>query len=127
MWDAGIPIYEFKRIRNESYCNAHAFPLEWEGLSFLAANALSTNSQLFDAKFNHVEYDAVLVFGFTNGGWSIGMFTDKQDVDVGAIAKKYGGGGHVGAAGFQCPDGLPFELPKKEVDDGQNKQQERTT
>jgi nanoRNase/pAp phosphatase (c-di-AMP/oligoRNAs hydrolase) len=31
-------------------------------------------------------------------------------VDCGAIAKSYGGGGHVKAAGFSCKD-LPFLNP----------------
>jgi nanoRNase/pAp phosphatase (c-di-AMP/oligoRNAs hydrolase) len=41
------------------------------------------------------------------------MYTDKPNIDVGAIAKRYGGGGHVGASGFQCVSELPFNLPKK--------------
>jgi nanoRNase/pAp phosphatase (c-di-AMP/oligoRNAs hydrolase) len=55
----------------------------------------------------------MLVFGFTNGNWTVSMYTDKPDINVGLIAKKYGGGGHVGASGFQCIGELPFELPTK--------------
>jgi nanoRNase/pAp phosphatase (c-di-AMP/oligoRNAs hydrolase) len=37
------------------------------------------------------------------------MYTDKEGVHVGNIAKKYGGGGHPGAAGFICKE-LPFNI-----------------
>jgi nanoRNase/pAp phosphatase (c-di-AMP/oligoRNAs hydrolase) len=41
------------------------------------------------------------------------MYTERKDVDLSLIAKKYGGGGHAGACGFQCAE-LPFRLPVKE-------------
>ncbi len=40
--------------------------------------------------------------------WNVSLYSTKPDVDCGAIAKSFGGGGHKGAAGFQC-DELPFE------------------
>lgn len=105
-------ISKYKDITNTAYCNSHAFDLEWEGLRFLAANALNTNSQLFDSRFNHIDYDAVLTFGYTNGQYSFSMYTDKPGIDVSVVAKKYGGGGHAGACGFQKRD-IPFRLPIK--------------
>jgi len=104
--------YDYQTQLNESYCKSHSFDLYFENHRFLAANAMNINSQLFDSKFNHRDYDAVLTFGFTNGKWTISMYTDKKNVDVGSIAKKYGGGGHMGASGFQQSI-LPFELPFK--------------
>jgi len=94
-----------------SYVNSHSFSMSWEGYNFLVCNALNVNSKLFDIKFDKTKYDAVMAFGYTNKKWSISMYTDKSGIDVGSLAKKYGGGGHTGAAGMQCPDGLPFELP----------------
>lgn len=40
--------------------------------------------------------------------WNVGFYSTKEDVDCGAIAQSFGGGGHKGAAGCQCKD-LPFE------------------
>ena len=40
--------------------------------------------------------------------WNVSLYSTKTDVDCGAIAKSFGGGGHKGAAGFQCAE-LPFE------------------
>jgi hypothetical protein len=110
---AGQTCYNYQKEMNSNFCRSHSFDVEWEGLRFLAANALNVSSQLFDAKWNHEDYDAMLVFGFTNGNWSVSMYTDKPNINVGAIAKRHNGGGHVGASGFQCIGELPFNLPTK--------------
>lgn len=39
--------------------------------------------------------------------WNVSLYSTKPDIDCGAIAKSFGGGGHKGAAGFRCKD-LPF-------------------
>ncbi len=103
---------EYQTMLNKNYCNSHTFNLTWENHRFLVANSLNNNSQLFESKFNHHDYDAVMTFGFTNGKWSMSMYTDKPNIDVSVIAKKYGGGGHRGACGFQSTI-LPFNLPYK--------------
>ena len=41
--------------------------------------------------------------------WSISLYTTRKDIDVGAVARNQGGGGHKGAAGFQLKQ-LPPEL-----------------
>lgn len=94
-------------------CNSHSFELDWEGYRFVVCNALGVNSKLFDSKFDEHKHDAMMCFGYTNRNWSVSMYTNKAGVDVGALAKRYGGGGHCGASGFQCTDGLPFELKMK--------------
>lgn len=112
--DRGRVCNTYKMQNYEKYCNSHSFYLEWEGLRFLAVNALNVNSTLFDTKFNHNDYDAMLCFGYTNKNWSVSMYTDKPGIDVGAIAKRYGGGGHIGACGFQVyGKDLPFEMQWK--------------
>ena len=37
----------------------------------------------------------------------VSLYSTREDVDCGAIAKSLGGGGHKGAAGFIC-DELPW-------------------
>jgi hypothetical protein len=113
MLSKGRTCFEYQKQLHGNYCRSHSFDVEFEGLRFIAANALNVSSQLFDTKWNHEEYDAMLVFGHTNGNWTVSMYTDKPDINVGLIAKKYGGGGHVGASGFQCIGELPFNLPTK--------------
>jgi len=58
----------------------------------------------------HIEpYDLMITFcRRSDKKWNVSLYSTKADIDCGAIAKSFGGGGHKGAAGFQCED-LPFE------------------
>jgi len=96
------------KIRAKSLC----FETELDGLKVLAANQGLINSQLFDSLWDPAKYDAMLTFNWRNGQWTISLYSTKDTIDVGSIAKCHGGGGHKGAAGFQCRD-LPFALPRK--------------
>lgn len=110
--ERGRTCLEYQSKRNETYCKSHSFDLVWEGYRFLVLNVLNTNSRVFDARWNHDDYDAMMVFGYTNRNWSFSMYTDKPGIDVGTLARKMGGGGHTGASGFQCTT-FPFELEMK--------------
>jgi len=97
---------------NYNNCKSHSFELDWKGYRFLAINALGSNSKIFDSKFDPSKHDAMLCFGYTNKNYSVSMYSTKNGVDVGSIAKSLGGGGHKNASGFQCLE-LPFELEWK--------------
>lgn len=105
----GRIIVEYQTQQNKKYAEACAFPLNFKGLRFIAANALLTNSKLFDPVWDGEKHDAMLVFGWVKNKWKVSMYTSKPGIDVGQVAKEMGGGGHAGAAGFQCEE-LPFDL-----------------
>ena len=44
-----------------------------------------------------------------NHKWDVSLYTGKENIHVGEIARLYGGGGHRGAAGF-IVDILPFTI-----------------
>lgn len=50
------------------------------------------------ASINTDEYDLLIGFSFDGYRWSYSLRSEK--VDCSQIAKKFGGGGHRGAAGF---------------------------
>lgn len=55
-------------------------------------------------------YDLVITFVRRKDRmWNVSLYSTKLDIDCGAIGKGFGGGGHRGAAGFQCKE-LPFEI-----------------
>ena len=68
--------------------------------------ALNLGSSSADA-FGDLEdaYDIVISFSYNGKEFIITMYSNS--IDVSKIAKKYGGGGHVGAAGFSAKT-LPF-------------------
>ena len=55
--------------------------------------------------------DVPLCIAYSHDGrkFSVSLYSELKDVDCATIAKKYGGGGHRGAAGFTCEE-LPFKL-----------------
>jgi len=105
----GTIILQYQATENKKRCSACAFETELDGLKCIALNQMLTNSQIFDSVWDAEKYDAMLTFGFRKGSWTVSLYSDKDDVDVSVIAKNRGGGGHKGAAGFQCQD-LPFKL-----------------
>ena len=104
----------FAREReNASIIADFGFDVCFEGLRFLACNAPRCNSLLFAAELIPA-HDGCLAFRFDGkaGHWTVSLYgvPSKPEIDLSAIAKKYGGGGHKQACGFQCRE-LPFELP----------------
>lgn len=87
-----------------SLVESWSFFVEFEGFKAIACNAGSVSSQLFDSVTE--DYDIMMPFVFDGKQWTVSLYT-KKDIDVSEIAKKYGGGGHKKAAGFQC-ERLPF-------------------
>jgi len=81
------------------------FDVRFEGLTFLACNSheLDIRSQLFDAGVKS-HHDGLMGFTMGRNDWRVSIYNSPgKDNDMGAIAKKHGGGGHRGAAGFRCP------------------------
>lgn len=93
-----------------------AFRCQLSGL-----NAVALNRGCGSETFGFVRKDwmdsAQLLISFvrTRWFWKFTLFRGPagQDVDCSAIAKQYGGGGHPGAAGFQCQE-LPFVIKEEE-------------
>ena len=122
--EQGKTILHYLKQDNEKYISACGFDTELDGLRCIAVNKMLTNSQIFDSVWDEEKYDAMLTFGFRKGKWkydamltfgfrkgkwTVSLYSTKNDIDVSVIAKNRGGGGHKGAAGFQCEE-LPFAL-----------------
>lgn len=105
----GMTVLEYIRQDNAKYAQSCSFETQFEGLRCIVMNKMLTNSQLFDTVWDREKYQAMMTFGFRHGKWTFSMYSDREDVDVSEVCKRYGGGGHKGAAGFQC-DSIPFAL-----------------
>lgn len=90
-------------------------PIHKEFFRGVCINRGMTNSKVFDSVYNPEKHHLMITFcrlpphKQTKGGWTVSLYSTREDVDCGAIAKTFGGGGHKGAAGFQC-DNLPFNI-----------------
>jgi len=86
------------------YADSYGFETEYEGYRCFAMGLYMFGSEAFGDRMD--KYDICLSFVFDGKRWTVGLYS--KTIDVSQIAKKNGGGGHTGAAGFVCDD-LPFK------------------
>jgi hypothetical protein len=101
-------VEKFKSHYAAAYMRRWSFPATLQGHSILAVNAAMVDSTFFGP-----DPDAEILAPFVWDGkaWTVSLYS--QTVDVGRIAESFEwngktGGGHKGAAGFQCAE-LPFD------------------
>ena len=90
---------------------ALGFLVTFEGLKFLALNSSKKGSLQFAARdIPATGHDALLKFNWTGSTWDFSLYHAKHrtDLDLSAIAVKYGGGGHRGACGFRMQNISPI-------------------
>lgn len=96
--------------RNDAGMMKRGFLVKFEGLTFLALTTARCNSLTFASKdIPETGHDALMGFYFTGDEWGVSLYhaNHRKDLDLSAIAVKYGGGGHRGACGFRAKS-LPF-------------------
>lgn len=74
--------------------------VDFEGYKALACNGPGLYSMAFDSVYDTDKHDIMMPYKFDGDQWCFSLYSDK-DIDVGQLAKKYGGGGHKSAAGFK--------------------------
>jgi hypothetical protein len=86
-----------------------AFPLDWQGLRWVAINAAGLASDAYELAEG--DYDAGLSFCWSpkKKKWKVSMRALRPGLDLSGIATANGGGGHKAACGFECAT-LPFAL-----------------
>ena len=107
----GKILLEYKNKITESIAE-FAYEVEFEGMKILAVN----NSRVFRSQIGHLlakrKPPMGIIWQEEKDGISISLRSDGS-IDVSEIAKKYGGGGHAGAAGFLLKPDTP--LPWKRI------------
>lgn len=106
--NAGTAVEYAQKRQDEFIAKNRSFDVEWEGLKFMAINAVRCNSLTFEAA-TRPDHDALMGFFWNGKEWSVSLYhaPHRKDLDLSAIAVKYGGGGHRGACGFRATS-LPF-------------------
>ena len=70
------------------------------GYKFICINKERFNPINFGINYHEDGYDGVACFHYANGKWNFSLYNENGLVNCSEIAKRYGGGGHKGAAGF---------------------------
>ena len=96
--DAGKAILNYVKIQNKKDVEG-AFERLIDGHRAICMNTVNFNSMAFEDIWDSRKYDIMVPFRFNGDKWAFSFYTDKPDVDCSKIAKKFGGGGHMKAAG----------------------------
>lgn len=106
--DIGDVILQWEAKQQARTVRSSWFPVEFSGKRWMAVNAGGISSKFWDSVWDAEQFDGMLGFCWRpQGCWTVSLYSPK--IDCGQIAKDNGGGGHAGAAGFQCVN-LPFGL-----------------
>ncbi|MBW7995327.1 MAG: hypothetical protein FVQ81_01900 [Candidatus Glassbacteria bacterium] len=103
----GETILQYQGQQNSELVDLCAFEGSFEGLPALVVNRAKANSQVFESKYDPANYKLMIAFYCrSDHKWVVSLYSTHKDVHCGEICKRYGGGGHKGAAGFVA-DKLP--------------------
>ena len=97
----GNAIVNYQESVNESLCKKSAFETEFEGYRAICLNAGMISNETFKSVYDETKHDIMVGFQFDGNTWTFSLRATKAEVNCSEIAKKHGGGGHKGAAGFQ--------------------------
>lgn len=112
--ETGCIVKAYQEAGYKAVCEMAAFDLQWEGLTWTCINGPYKGSGVHASRFDMSKYDAMMGFYWNGNLWRFSLSTQKPDVDVSIIAKRHGGGGHKGAAGFEMKF-LPFKLEGERI------------
>ena len=94
----------------DKYCSkladTYGYEVDFEGHTVFVMNVAGFGSPMFGDRFK--KYPFCISYIDNGSCYTVNMYANcKDNVDVSEIAKRHGGGGHKGAAGFTCGT-LPF-------------------
>lgn len=110
----GETVLAFQAQQASNSIRGFAYPVTFEKQKALVCNFAQGGSTFFKSAEG---FDMGIATVFDGTVWSVSLYSLKgKDLDVSKIAKKHGGGGHPGAAGFTC-DELPFKAKAAKAGD----------
>jgi oligoribonuclease NrnB/cAMP/cGMP phosphodiesterase (DHH superfamily) len=96
----GMTILKYECLQNTRTAKSAAYDCMFDGMLCCAVNARG-NSLLLDS-FARPEHKMRILWTFDRNKWRVHLYDNGHaDVHCGEIAKRFGGGGHKGAAGFE--------------------------
>jgi hypothetical protein len=106
----GSIIQRYTDTINAQISTERGFDLQWEGFYWRCLNTARCNSMTFTAALRP-EHDGCLAYHWNGKHWKFSLYgvPHKPTLNLSVVSKKYGGGGHAQASGFQLSM-LPQEL-----------------
>lgn len=95
--EKGKLVEAFRDNQGADLCKSWAFEYGFQGYNCLAMVTGLKGSEVFGKNID--KYDICIAMAYNGEKWVNSLYS--KTIDVGEIAKRLGGGGHFGAAGFQ--------------------------
>jgi oligoribonuclease NrnB/cAMP/cGMP phosphodiesterase (DHH superfamily) len=109
MIDEGHIIFNYEKIKAiDAY--KQGFPVTFNGKKFIIMNGDRMNVTNYGIDYHKDGYDGSGCFWYDGKIWHFSVYCDNDEIDCSEIAKKYGGGGHRGASGFEPSDKLLLDI-----------------
>lgn len=99
--EIGRSILKYQAKQDAMVAAQRSFEGTVNGLPAIFCNGVPHNSQSFHSVYDPGRHKLMVAFHYDGKQFNISLYSTHDDVDCGAIAKLYGGGGHKGAAGFK--------------------------
>ena len=108
--EAGEVLLAYQEKKWKGLMGSVGFVADFQGYKAVMCNQTG-NSEMFTGYFNPAKHDVMITFQLIRGEYlTVSLYTTHTDrLHMGELAKKIGeagdhpsGGGHAGAAGFQC-------------------------
>jgi len=107
--DTGRLIKSYVEDRYRSEISTRSYKIDWEGYKCLVINSDPYIANFMTRSKEFEGCDIAVNYANKRGeGWIVNLRTLENEIDLSELAKKYKGGGHRSAAGFNCRV-LPWE------------------
>ena len=106
----GKLILKYQKILSKDIVEDNRQLVDFEGHKAWAVNSSVLSDEIGERLY--ADLPLAIIWQQRSESITVGLRSDRT-VDAGLIARKHGGGGHVGAAGFELPAGSP--LPWKVI------------
>ena len=107
--ESGKTVIRYRDMYCAELCKQLGYETEIDGVKAYACNQFRFGSQGFAERMQ--QYPICLAYAHNGNVFTVSLYSDCG-IDVSVIAKRHGGGGHKGAAGFTCTT-LPFQTLTK--------------
>lgn len=104
IWEDGQVVESYANEQNRKILQGCGFESEFHGYRCFCVNSAYGNSMMFGAKLLRYPLCIAFYFDGTQYNYSLYSDSDRFEVSCKSIAEEYGGGGHIGAAGFRSKD-----------------------
>lgn len=99
----GKEVIKYQEVQDMLNCKKSAFEkVSFDGMNAICLNQGFISSDTFKSVYDPLKHQVMVGFQFNGKSWTVSLRTTQDGVDVSAIAKSRGGGGHRQAAGFDA-------------------------